>query len=101
MAITVELFNDETTAERITARIDAMTGPAAWQEVSALLQLRAALATIDPAQADAIFAAATTLASAWADAALLVGGWQPTQARGCLPSRVKRVSINGHVEVIR
>ena len=50
-----------------------------WQQVEdmadpdAVPKLRAALATIDPAQADAIFAAATTLAGAWADAALLVG----------------------------
>lgn len=50
-----------------------------WQQVedmadpTALAQLRAALAAVDPAQADAIFTAATTLAGAWADAALLVG----------------------------
>ena len=41
---------------------------------NAIPQLRAALATVaDPQHQDAIFAAATTLASAWADAALLVG----------------------------
>lgn len=50
-----------------------------WQQVEdmadpdAIPQLRAALATIDPAQADAIFAAAVELAGSWADAALVVG----------------------------
>jgi len=70
--------------EKVQATIEEQADP------TALPQLRAALATIDPAQADAIFAAAVTLAGAWSDAALLVGGWQPTQARGCLPSRGKR-----------
>ena len=82
--------------EKVQAAIEAKADP------DALPNLRQALATVaDPQHQDAIFAAAITLASTWADAALLVGGWQPTQARGCLPSRVKRVSINGHVEVIR
>ena len=53
--------------EKVQATIEEQADP------NALPQLRAALATIDPAQADAIFAAATTLAGAWADAALLVG----------------------------
>lgn len=53
--------------EKAQAAIEDMADP------DAIPQLRAALATIDPAQADAIFAAATTLAGAWADAALLVG----------------------------
>lgn len=36
--ISTAIFQDETIAERITARVDAATGPAAWQELSALLQ---------------------------------------------------------------
>lgn len=31
-------FTDEGITERLYRRVDAMTGPAAWQEVSALLQ---------------------------------------------------------------
>ena len=71
--------------EKVQAAIEAKADP------DALPNLRQALATVaDPQHQDAIFAAAITLASTWADAALLVGGWQPTQARGCLPSRGKR-----------
>ena len=40
--ISTAIFNDGATAERITARVDAATGPDAWQEVSRLLsQVRA------------------------------------------------------------
>ena len=36
--ISTAIFNNGHVAERITARVDAATGPAAWQELSALLQ---------------------------------------------------------------
>ena len=36
--ISKTIFGDETIAERISARVDAATEPAAWHQVSALLQ---------------------------------------------------------------
>lgn len=54
--------------DRVWGEIESMADP------NAIPQLRAALATVaDPQHQDAIFAAAVTLAGAWADAALLVG----------------------------
>ena len=53
--------------EKVQATIEEQADP------NALPQLRAALATIDPGQADVIFSAAVELAGAWADAALVVG----------------------------
>ena len=56
--------------DRVWQQVEGMADP------NAVPKLRAALATVaDPQHQDAIFTAATTLASAWADAALLVG-WQ-------------------------
>lgn len=44
--ISITIFEDETISEKIDARIDAMTGPVARQEVSALL---AKVRSVDPA----------------------------------------------------
>ena len=76
MAITVELFNDETISEKIDARIDAMTGPAAWQEVSALL---AKVRAMDGNLFYALESAVNVYAGQQVEAAFVVGYQAATQ----------------------
>lgn len=67
---TMALFADETISTRIYKRIDALTGPDAWQELSALLQR---VRAIDSSLFMDLENAVLAYASQQSDAAFVVG----------------------------